>query len=190
MKNLTRDSLLNSLVMAVVLCAPNIGLTQLPSIVASPVSQAVPQGATASFSISVSGPLPITYTWLWFRNGLPPTLYYQATLDSTNCTIVITNVQLSDAGFFNIDTQNSYGPGPGQQAVLAVISPGIETNGFVLNVYGLTNSIWTVNCTTNLSPPEWFTLTNFSIPQTRKFKFVDREATNLNRFYQVIPIVY
>ena len=169
----------------------NIGLGQIPSIVIPPASQAIAQGGTAYFSVTTSGALPITYTWTWFRNGLPPTQYYQASLNSTNCTIVITNLQSSDAGFLNLETQNAYGYGPGKQAAIAVISSGMATNGFVLTVYGLTNSTWTVNCTTNLNPPQWFTLTNFSVPNYPPVvQFVDLEATNLNRFYEVIPTVY
>lgn len=178
-----------SIIWMIALLAAQSALGQIPTIVSAPVSQAVPEGGSAVLSVSVSGALPITYTWTWFRNGLPPTQYYQATLNSTNCTIVITNLQLSDAGFFNLDTQNAYGYGEGKQVVIAVISAGMETNGFVLNIYGLTNSVWTVNCTTNM-PPQWFTLTNFWIPPGNSFKFVDLEATNLSRFYEVIPKVY
>jgi len=167
----------------------NNGLSQAPSIVIPPASQAVPQGGNAYLSVTVSGALPITYTWHQNFNFATP--YYQATLYSTNCTLVLTNLQPSDAGFFSLDTQNSYGYGPGKQAAIAVISSGMATNGFVLTTYGLTNSVWTIYCTTNLNPPNWFVLTNFGIPSYPPvFKFVDLEATNLNRFYKVIPKVY
>lgn len=191
MKNKTRRSFLYPLALSAMLTAAAItGLAQSPSVVTRPASQAVPQGGTASFTISTSGALPITYTWRWYKNNQPSILYYQEALDSTNCTIVLTNLQPSDAGFFNIDIQNSSGFGPGSQVALGVISSGMETNGFALTVYGLTNSVWTVNCTTNLAQSDWFTLTNFSIPHNPRFvKFVDLEATNLNRFYQVIPFV-
>lgn len=167
----------------------NTGLSQSPSIIIPPASQAVPQGGNAYLSVTVSGALPITYTWHQNFNFATP--YYQATLYSTNCTLVLTNLQPSDAGFFSLDTQNSYGNGPGVQTAVAVISSGMATNGFVLTVYGLTNSVWTVNCTTNLTSPNWFTLTNFSVPANPPvFQFVDLEATNLNRFYKVISTVY
>jgi hypothetical protein len=177
------------LVLAIMTCLASSAFGQAPSIVIPPTSQAVPQGGTAYLSVSVSGALPITYTWHQNFNFSTP--YYQATLNSTNCTLVLTNLQPSDAGFFSLDTQNAYGYGPGKQVAVGVISSGMATNGFVLTVYGLTNSTWTVNCTTNLNPPQWFTLTNFSIPSSPPvFKFVDLEATNLNRFYEVIPKVY
>lgn len=161
---------------------------QAPWIVVPPVSQAVPEGGTAYLSVSVSGALPITYTW---RRNFEFTNYYQVTLDSTNCTLVLTNLAPADACFFNLDTQNAYGYGSGKQVIVAVISSGMETNGFALTIRGLTNSWWTINCTTNLSSPNWFTVTNFSIPRSPPvFKFVDVEATNLNRFYQVFSTVH
>ena len=165
----------------------NTVLGQAPSIVTPPASKAVPQGGTAYLSVSVAGALPITYTW--HRNS-ESTNYYQVTLDSTNCSLTLSDMMPSNACFFNLDTQNSYGHGPGKQVVVAVISSGMATNGFVLTVQGLTNSVWTINCSTNFSPPDWFTLTNFSIPKNPPvFTFVDLAATNLSRFYEVIPKV-
>jgi hypothetical protein len=166
----------------------NAAFGQAPAIVSPPQSQAVPEGGTAHLSIAVTGAVPITYTW--HRNFDFSKPYYEATLDTTNCTLTITNVTMENAGVFTVDLQNNDGSGPGAEAVVAVISAGMETNGFVLTIQGVTNSVWTVNCTTNI-PPQWFTLTNFSIPADPPvFKFVDLEATNLNRFYEVIPKVY
>jgi len=166
----------------------NTVLGQSPWIVVPPVSQVVPEGGTAYLSVSVTGALPITYTW---RRNFEFTNYYRVTLDSTNCTLVLTNLTPADACFFSLDTQNAFGYGPGKQVIVAVLSSGMATNGFALTIRGLTNSVWTINCITNLAHPEWFTLTNFSIPRSPPvFKFVDLEATNLNRFYEVIPRVY
>jgi hypothetical protein len=160
---------------------------QAPWVVVAPMSQAVPQGSSATLSVSVSGELPITYTW---HRNYERTNYYQTTLYSTNCSLTLSNLMPADACFFGLDTQNAYGYGPGKQAIVAVISAGMATNGFSLTVRGVTNSVWTIKCTTNF-PSDWFTLTNFSIPPfTPVYTFVDLEATNLNRFYQVIPTVY
>jgi len=189
MKNITNYYKIVLLLLGINLCLINTALSQSPWIVIPPVSAAVPQGGHILFSVSVSGALPITYTW--YQNFNFETPYYQATLYSTNCTLLLTNLQPSDAGFFSLQAQNSYGYSPGTQAAIGVISSGRATNGFVLTVYGLTNSLWTVNCNTNLGSSPWFTLTNFSIPSYPPvFTFVDLQATNLSRFYRVIPKVY
>jgi hypothetical protein len=166
----------------------NAAFGQSPQIVAAPVSQAVAEGGTAYLSVSVTGALPITYTW---HRNFEFTNYYTATLDSTNCTLVLSNLTPDKACFFNLDVNNAYGYAPGKQVIIAVISSGMETNGFVLTIHGLTNSVWRIDCATNLESPGWFTLTNLSIPSTPAFiKFVDLEATNLHRFYRVLPKVY
>lgn len=119
----------------------------------------------------------------------PP--YYSETLYSTNCTLILSNMTPEDACFFNIDVKNSYGYGPGTQVMVGVISAGMETNGFALTLHGLTNSLWRVDCTIDVEQTNWFTITNLTIPGTLSWvKFVDMEATNLHRYYKVIPTVY
>lgn len=86
-------------------------------------------------NVSVTGALPITDTW--HRNHEFVSPYYEATLYSANCTLVLSNMTPDDACFFSLDTHN------------------------------------------------------FSLPAFPPvFKFVDREAANLHRFYEVIPEVY
>ncbi len=166
----------------------NAALCQSPSYVVPPESQAVPEGATAYLSVSVTGALPITYTW---HRNFEFTNYYSVTLDSTNCSLVLTNMTPDKACFFNLDVSNVYGYAPGKQVIVAVISAGMETNGFALTIHGLTNSVWRIDYTTNLVSSGWLTLTNLTIPGTPPvIKFVDLAATNLNRFYEVVPTVY
>ena len=161
---------------------------QAPVVVTAPVSQAVPEGGTAYLHVEAAGALPITYTW---RRNFEWTNYCQVTLDSHECTLVLSNLTLASACFFNLDVQNAYGWGGGKQVIVAVIAAGVETNGFALTIRGLTNSLWRIDCSTNLATAGWFTLTNFSIPRSPPvFKFVDLEGTNRSRFYRVIPKVY
>jgi hypothetical protein len=161
---------------------------QSPWIVVPPLSQAVPEGGTAYLSVSVTGALPITYTW---HRNYEFTNYYSATLDSTNFTLVLSNMTPSQACFFNLDVSNADGHAPGKQVIVAVLSSGMETNGFALTIRGLTNSVWRIDYTTNLDAPDWLTLTNVAIPKAPPvIKFVDLAATNLNRFYRVLPTVF
>ena len=162
---------------------------QSPTIVIPPLSQAVTEGTTVALSVSVTGALPITYTW---KRNFEFTNYYQATLFSTNCFLVLTNLTPDTACFFRLDVNNASGSAPGKQVVVAVISAGMETNGFALTIRGLTNTVWRVECSTNDGLSDWFTLTNVTInPMRMPFyrKFVDLAATNLSRFYRVTPKV-
>jgi len=164
-----------------------VAFGQHPIIVTAPVSQAVPEGGTAYLHVEAAGILPLTYTW---RRNREATNYYQVTLDSTHCTLVLSNLTPAQACFFSLDVNNAYGYAGGKQVIVAVLSAGMETNGFALTIRGLTNSTWRIDCSTNLATSGWFTLTNFSIPRSPPlFKFVDLEGTNRSRFYQVIPKV-
>lgn len=173
--------------MLALMCFSSVVHAEVPFVVEGPESQAVPEGGTAILSVSCTGSLPITYTW---HRNFEFTNYYSATLDSTNCTLVLTNMTPEKACFFNLDVSNADGFGGGKQVIVAVISAGMETNGFALSIRGVTNSVWRVDCKTNLAS-DWFTVTNFDIPrQPPVFKFVDLEGTNLSRFYRVVPTVY
>ena len=131
---------------------------QSPSVVTAPRSQAVPEGGTAYLRVETAGALPMTYTW---RRNFEFTNYCQVTLDSHECTLVLTNLTPAKACFFNLQVGNAQGFAPGKQVIVAVTSAGMETNGFALTIRGLTNSLWRIEYNTNLS-----------------------------RFYRVIPKVY
>lgn len=175
-------------VLGIVLFLANNALAMYPWIEIPPVSQAVPQGGTAALTVSMSGTLPITYKW---NRNFESTNYYEVTLDSTNCTLLLTNLTPADACVFLLHGENADGSSQYKEIVVGVIASGMATNGFALTVYGTTNCLWTVNCTTNIANPDWFNVTKFNIPVNfASYTYVDLQATNLSRFYQVIPTVY
>jgi hypothetical protein len=159
---------------------------QAPSFIEVPANRAVPEGSTVYLTASMAGELPMTYTW--FRNyRMQP--YYQETLDSTNCTLVLTNMTPDTAAYFWLNVSNAKGNAPTKFITVAVISSGRETNGFGLTISGWSNSVWQVDCKTNLQDTGWVILTNFTIPTRNPFiKFVDTEGTNANRFYRVVSL--
>jgi pectate lyase len=75
--------------------------TAPPSIINDLTNQAVSLGQNVTFSVNVSGTLPLIYQWY----------YNTSTLLSvgTNSTLTLTNVQLSDAGGYSVIVTNSYG---------------------------------------------------------------------------------
>jgi hypothetical protein len=169
------------------LAQPTFG-QNAPIIVIPPQSQAIPQGGTAYLSVSVTGDLPINYKW---RRNYESGYFYDVTLDSTNCTLVLSNLTPSMAATFSVRAENAYGISATKVAAVSIISAGMETNGFSLTIRGLTNSIWRIECCTNFQAQQWYTLTNLSIPKfPPSIKFTDLEATNLSRFYRVIPTVF
>jgi hypothetical protein len=71
-----------------------------PTIVTHPVSQTVGAGASATFTVVVSGPGPYTYQWRRDGTALP---------GATAATLVVPNVQAAQAGTYTVSVANSGG---------------------------------------------------------------------------------
>jgi hypothetical protein len=89
----------------------------LPVIVEQPVSTTNAFGSTASFSSAATGPLPMTFQW--FQNDVALTC-------QTNPTLTFTNLQLQNAGSYQVIVGNAFGSISSSIAILH-ISPGMVT---------------------------------------------------------------
>jgi alpha-tubulin suppressor-like RCC1 family protein len=92
----------------------SIHLTILPlAFTAQPQSQTVLPSATARFEVGVIGQPPFRYQWLFNGAGLT---------GATNSSLVITNVQLGDAGPYSVIVTNDFGWTRSADALLSVSS--------------------------------------------------------------------
>lgn len=71
-----------------------------PSITIQPANQTVDMGRTASFSVGATGTLPLNYQWSKGTAELP---------GKTSSQIIISPVQLSDAGDYSVRVWNTWG---------------------------------------------------------------------------------
>ncbi|MFN7139282.1 MAG: M12 family metallo-peptidase [Limisphaerales bacterium] len=95
-----------------------------PVIATQPQSQTVAAGATASFSVSVTGTPPFTYQWR--KNG-------SSIASATASSYTIHNVQAGDAGNYSVVVSNSVGSATSSVAVLSVglsIGAALDAPGF------------------------------------------------------------
>lgn len=76
-------------------------LNPLPTIRTNPASQTALPGDSITFTVAASGTAPLSYQW-WFNqtNSLP---------SATNPTLMLTNVQLVDAGAYSVVVTNTLG---------------------------------------------------------------------------------
>lgn len=96
-----------------------LSLTPSPAIVTQPLGQTVTQGQTVSFSVVASGATPLSYQWTLSSAPLP---------GATNSSLVLTNVQGSQAGNYKVVVTNAYGSAKSSPANLTVNVPaGIVT---------------------------------------------------------------
>ena len=83
-----------------------------PVITSQPTNVTVLQTSTATFNVVVSGNAPLFYQWHFNQtNDIP---------GATNDTLVITNAQFSDAGFYSVTVTNVLGATTSSNALLTV----------------------------------------------------------------------
>jgi hypothetical protein len=98
------------------------GSTNIPPVITTqPASQTVSVGASATFSVSASGPPPLYY--FWRRNGVP-------IAGATASGYTTNNVQLADSGaLFSCLVSNAYGTATSTTATLTVMVGSLVLNG-------------------------------------------------------------
>ena len=146
-----------------------------PLILSQPTNQTVFMGSTAAISVGANGTAPLSYQWQFNGTNLA---------GATNYFLVLTNVQMSQAGTYSLTVGNAYG-NTITSAVLAVqpfvFNSGLTnqlmtTIGLRLQLDGVyaTNSV-ILYASTNLT--DWLPiLTN--APATGSVLFLDLSATN------------
>lgn len=103
----------------VVLSAPATLTVYVPlTITAQPVSQTVVRGANVTLSVSVTGSSPITYQWEF--NGVD-------LAGGAGSPLVLTNIQVSQAGNYRVRIMNPVGTVISSNAVITVNEPPLFT---------------------------------------------------------------
>jgi hypothetical protein len=85
-----------------------------PRITTQPLSQMVTQGLNATFSVVASGTAPLSYQWQFCGTDVA---------GATNATLVVTNVQLVQAGNYGVTVTNPWGMAASAPALLTVVLP-------------------------------------------------------------------
>jgi uncharacterized repeat protein (TIGR01451 family) len=89
-----------------------------PSIFAQPAGQTVYGGQNVSFNVGATGTGPLIFQWMFNSNSIA---------GATNATLVLTNIQLADAGNYSVVVTNAYGRVTSSMAALTVVfAPFIE----------------------------------------------------------------
>ena len=96
-----------------------------PVIVLQPADETVPLGGTAAFSVAATGALPLSYQWRLQGLDLP---------GASNATLVLTNVQQSQAGLYSVLVTNLGGAILSSNALLTIGQASVCTrppNGLI-----------------------------------------------------------
>jgi uncharacterized delta-60 repeat protein len=151
----------------------------VPVITLQPQGSIVSQGSTASFGVAATAQNPLTYQWS--KDAVPIST-------ATNATLVIPNVQPSQAGLYAVAISNDFTGVVSASAALAVMSssgagaPGFTSNQFGFGISGPAASSFVVEASTNLQT--WLPLSTNTFG-TGLFQFLDPDSpTNPIRFYR------
>lgn len=113
-----------------------VSIVAEPSIITQPSDLVVAPGGQAKFSVVAAGSGPLTYNWLFNTNSPLP---------GSASDLVLLNVQPSQAGYYHVIVENSYGEVTSREAHLAVVAPPqIRPSDFRLTATDVSISISTV----------------------------------------------
>jgi hypothetical protein len=149
-----------------------------PIITAPPQSQTAEIGSTVGFAVQATNIMPLSYEW-FFNSTLA------ITSSTTNCALLLTNVQPSQAGAYTVVVTNIAGAVTSPPAMLNVIAaverrpvPGVK-------VTGQTGSLLNVDYANPLSQtPNWTTLGSVSLTSTSEYYFDLTMPLPPHRYYQ------
>ena len=92
----------------------------LPSVTIQPTNVAIAIGSNITFSITAEGTAPLTFQWTFDETNI--------IVDATNSTLVLTNVQLTNAGEYPVQVSNAFGADQSSNALLTVGDPPLITD--------------------------------------------------------------
>jgi hypothetical protein len=149
-----------------------------PTITSPPQSQTADLGSTVGFYVNATNTLPLSYQW-FFNSTIA------ITGSTTNCTLLLTNVQPSQAGAYTVVVRNIAGAATSSPAMLSVIPPVERRPVPGVKVTGEAGSSLNVDYAGALSPaPNWTPLGSVSLAGTSQYCFDLTVPLPPQRYYQ------
>jgi len=152
----------------------------VPYIQRQPQNQVGYWGKNVTFSVTAYGWLPLTCQWR--KDGTPIP-------GATNTSLVLTNLEIQDAGNYSVVVTNSYGSTTSSNAHLTMnpagvslaLYPGVTIDGVVGLTYG-------IQYTTDLSNTNsWQGAVNVTLSVPTMLWFDMQPANQPQRYYRVVP---
>lgn len=187
------NRVLSSNEIAAIYQAGSAGKCKSPTILTQPQSKACYWGGSATFTSAAAGALPLTYQWQ--RDGAP-------VAGATNSSLVMTNLQMTNAGSYAVVVTNVVGSTNSGPAILnmkvADVAIALSMVGGTQAVAGLTiggmaNQTYGIQYAASLSQTNgWTGVTNLTLTAPTNVWEDPQLATQPQRYYRVgqgpIPI--
>jgi hypothetical protein len=149
-----------------------------PTITFPPQSQTAEIGSSVGFYVNATNTLPLSYQW-FFNSTIA------ITGSTTNCALLLTNVQPSQAGAYTVVVTNIAGAVTSSPAMLSVIPPVERRPVPGVKVTGEAGSLWNVDYANSVRlAPNWTTLGSVSLTSTSQYYFDLTLPLQPQRFYR------
>ena len=149
------------------------------TIIAQPTNEAAYVGSAASFVVAASGTLPLQYQWNFNQTNI---------VNATNATLVLTNIQLNQAGNYAVQVTNLVNAVLSSNAVLTVNLPpalgAVPSGNYLLMFWPITASGFVLEATPTLSPASWVIVSNPPIQIGGEY-LESIQMTGTNQFYRL-----
>ena len=178
---------LSSNEIAALYASGSAGKCKAPTLLVQPAGQTCYWGSSVSFTSAVAGVNPLVCHWQENGSVIPA---------ATNTTLIITNLQMTNAGNYVVLVTNVEGSVTSNPALLVMkvadvsIALAQTQNVAALTLSGVSTKTYGVQFSTNLV--NWVGLTNFTLTAPTNVWLDPQTATQATRFYRVgqgpIPI--
>ncbi|MBI3414509.1 MAG: immunoglobulin domain-containing protein [Verrucomicrobia bacterium] len=150
------------------------------AVVFQPTTLILAFGQSGSFSVTVSGTLPLSYQWL--KNGVP-------IINAAASSYILTNVQYGDVGEYSVLVSNASGSTNSNPALLLVSPAPLAgakriANQFIVDVLSASGVLYVLEWKESLSGTEW-TRAAEATGNGGVISLMDSSADGLSRFYRV-----
>jgi hypothetical protein len=151
-----------------------------PSIVNQPHNQLGYWGESVTFNVAATGSLPLTYQWQ--KDNSPIT-------GATDASLVLTNLQMTNAGNYSVVVANSAGSITSSNANLTMNPAGVSIALYSgVTISGVVGLTYGIQYNTNLSNTNgWLGIANVALGAPTQLWFDVEPARQPQRYYRVVP---
>ena len=160
--------------------AGSAGKCHIPIITSQPHSQVGYWGKSVILTVTTAGTAPLSYQWL--QNGTP-------IQGATGSSLVLTNLQLTNAGDYSVVVTNAYGSATSGNAYLTVNPAGVSLALYSgITIDGVVGLTYGIQYSTDLSNTNgWRGMANVTLGVPTELWFDVQPASQPQRYYRVLP---
>jgi hypothetical protein len=160
--------------------AGSAGKCGWPTITQQPQSQIGYWGKSIAFTVGVVGVPTLIYQWQKDAVAIP---------DATGSSLVLTNLQMADAGNYSVVISNALGSTTSRNAYLTMNPAGVSLALYAgVTIDGVVGLIYGIQSNTDLSNTNgWRGMVNVTLDTARELWFDVQPATQAQRYYRVVP---